>query len=140
MTAISTESPTLVIDDSQLMRLSIRNFLSEQGYTNIEEASNGLIALEKIKEARERSAPIRLIFLDWAMPGMDGLTFLKKCRADRKMDDTAIIMVTSVSEQGQTINAFEEGATAYITKPFGQENITKTMERVLSWAVRNGTD
>ncbi len=137
MTAIAPDSPILVIDDSQIMRRSLRNFLANEGYKNTEEASNGIIALEKIEEAKKRKSAFRLILLDWAMPEMDGLTFLKRCREDRDLDDTAIIMVTAISDQAHTIEAFESGVTAYLPKPFRQEDIAKTMKQVLAWAERN---
>jgi len=139
MTTIAPDSPILVIDDSQIMRRSLCNFLASEGYKNTEEAANGVIALEKIAEAKTRGKPFRLILLDWAMPEMDGLTFLKKCRADHAMDDTAIIMVTAISDQSHTIEAFESGITAYLPKPFRQEDIAKTMKQVLAWAERNAS-
>lgn len=139
MTTIALDSPILVIDDSQIMRRSLCDFLASEGYKNTEEAANGVIALEKIAESKTRGKLFRLILLDWAMPEMDGLTFLKKCRADRGMDDTAIIMVTAISDQSHTIEAFENGVTAYLPKPFRQEDIAKTMKQVMAWAERNAS-
>ncbi len=137
MSSILPESPILIIDDSQIMRHSLKIFLAQEGFTSVEEASNGVIALEKIEEFKKRNNPFRLILLDWAMPQMDGLTFLKKCREDHAMDDTAIIMVTAISDQARTIAAFENGVTAYLTKPFRQEDISKTMKQVMVWAEKN---
>ena len=137
MTAITNDSRTLIVDDSTLTREMVRNSLSRIGYKNVEEASNGRAALEKIQEAKERKEAFRLIFLDWSMPEMDGLSFLKACRTDPEMADVAIIVLTASVEQNNMINAFEYGATAFITKPFISENIAKTMEQVLVWAEKN---
>ncbi len=138
MSAITKQSRTLIVDDSPLTREMVRNALTRIGYTNLDEASNGRIALDIIYEAMQKKEdPFRLVFLDWSMPEMDGLTFLKTCRAEPEMNDLAIIVLTASAEQANMVKAFQNGATAFITKPFISENISKTMEQVLSWAEKH---
>ncbi len=138
MTAISKESRILLIDDSIMMRQMVRNILAGLGYKNAKEAPNGIIGLERIREAKEQNDPFRLIFLDWNMPEMDGLTFLKICRADPDMQDVPIVMLTAVSEQNNVIEALKSGVSGYITKPFSHENVAETMKQVSLWAEKHG--
>ncbi len=137
MGAITNTSRILVVDDSPLIQEMVRGALSKIGYANVDEAPNGRVALEKIAEAKQKEDPFRLIFLDWSMPEMDGLTFLTIFRANLEMHDVAIIVLTASVEQNNMIKAFQHGATAFITKPFISENIAKTMEQVLAWAEKN---
>jgi len=138
MGTITKTSRTLIVDDSPLTREMVRNALSRIGYTNLDEAGNGRIALDKIRDAKEKNEePFCLVFLDWSMPEMDGLTFLKTCRADPELSDLPIIILTASAEQANMVNAFQNGATAFITKPFISENIAKTMEQVLAWAEKH---
>lgn len=138
MATLCTESRILLVDDSMIMRKTIGNILAKLGYTNITEASHGLIALEAVQDAQKIGAPFRVIFLDVSMPEMDGTAFLKTCRSDPSLADTAIIMVTAVSEKSCMIEALQNGATAYVTKPFSPEQIAETMQLVTTWAANNG--
>lgn len=137
MGTITKQSRTLIVDDSPLTREMVRNALLHIGYPNLDEASNGRIALDKIRDAKQKNDPFCLVFLDWSMPEMDGLTFLKTCRADPDLSDLPIIILTASAEQANMVNAFQNGATAFITKPFISENIAKTMEQVLAWAEKH---
>lgn len=130
----------LIIDDSIIMRGMIRNILAELGYTNLEEAENGVVALGKIKAAKEQKDMFRIIFLDWAMPEMNGLCFLENCRADPEMKDVAIIMVTAVSENRDKIMAITKGATAYIAKPFEPKKVAEALDQASAWVEKIGTN
>lgn len=133
MSAISSNSRILVVDDSILMRQMIRNVLTGLGYANIQEASNGLEALDRLREANEQNDRFEMILLDWAMPEMNGLEFLKTCRAYPETSQTPIIMVTSVSEKTNMIEAMENGVTAYITKPFKPEDMAEMLKKLSVW-------
>lgn len=138
--AILKKSPILVVDDSLIMRQMIKSILSGLGYTRVEEASNGVAAVEKVEEAKNAGDCVRAIFLDWAMPEMDGLTFLRICRSDAEMAHVPIIMVTAISEQSSMVEALKEGATAYITKPFVPEKVAETLKLASTWAENNGSN
>lgn len=104
----------LLVDDSNTMRRMQKNQLTQLGQDNLLEAENGQIALEVL----ESNMPVDIVLLDWNMPVMDGLTFLKTVRANAKYKDVKVIMCTSESEKSKVIEAMKEGANNYIVKPF----------------------
>jgi len=65
----------LVVDDFSTMRRIVRNLLKELGYSNVDEAEDGQMALSKL-----RSEPFDFVISDWNMPVMDGLTMLQNIR------------------------------------------------------------
>jgi len=138
MTKLRSDIPLLIVEDSMVMRQMIQNILADLGYNNISVAPNGAVALEKIKESQRLGTPYQMVFLDWGMPEMDGLLFLKTCRAHRDLDRMAIIMLTAVSDKNCMISALENGATAYITKPFTPEDVAEKIEQVSEWIKNNG--
>lgn len=103
----------LVIDDSRAMRVIIRKTLTELGI-EVVEAGDGREGLEQLRKAPDTD----LVLVDWNMPGMNGLDFIKAVRADRAYTPVRIMMVTTETEQGQLIRALEAGADEYLMKPF----------------------
>jgi two-component system, chemotaxis family, chemotaxis protein CheY len=101
----------LLVDDSRTMRNVQKKILNDLGYTNISEASDGLEALE-VSAAETPD----LIMLDWNMPNMDGITFLRKYRETDT--ETPIIMVTTEAEKARVIEAIKAGVNNYVVKPF----------------------
>jgi CheY-like chemotaxis protein len=122
------EISILIVDDSSAIRQTVKSTLISMGYTNIQIAMNGKDALEKI-----RSHNFKVIFLDWNMPEMDGLTFLKVFRHELGIKDAAVIMLTAVSDKKDVLTAMENGATAYVTKPVSVETIKKKMQQAVDW-------
>jgi two-component system chemotaxis response regulator CheY len=103
----------LIVDDSSLMRSTIKGYFTEMNFScTYAEAKDGKEALTQLQ-----SRPIDLILLDWNMPKMSGLDFLKKVRAMDQYKDLPIIMVTSESAKVNVIEAAMNGATDYILKP-----------------------
>ncbi len=111
----------LTVDDSIAVREIIKNALDVLGYESVE-AENGVVALRKL---HENSGEILLILLDWNMPEMDGITFLRTIKQDPDFRNIPVTMVTSENEKGKIINAISEGAKNYIIKPFTQEDLIK---------------
>lgn len=101
----------MLIDDSKTMRNIQRSVLSTLGYTEIEEACDGQDALSKVGAFSPD-----LILVDWNMPTMDGLTFVKTFRQQNKT--TPLIMVTTESEKSRVIEAIKAGVNNYVVKPF----------------------
>ena len=106
----------LVIDDSRTVRIIIGQILREIGMEVIE-AKNGVEALELIK----RDPDVELMLVDWNMPEMNGLDFIKVVRSDRTFDGVRILMVTSESQGEQVMQALNAGANEYLMKPFNKE-------------------
>ena len=106
----------LVIDDSRTVRLIIGKILTELGLEVIE-ASNGREGLEQLRQ----SAGADLVLVDWNMPEMNGLEFIKAVRAQRAYDGVRLVMVTTETEQEQVLRALDAGANEYVMKPFTRE-------------------
>jgi two-component system chemotaxis response regulator CheY len=109
----------MVVDDSKAIRMILSKTLAEVGY-EVCEAANGREALEVFE--RERS-PISLILVDWNMPQMDGLEFVKHLRADPRNSSVVLMMVTTETEIEQMVKALDAGANEYVMKPFTKEII-----------------
>src|SRR5262245_52598030 len=106
----------LVIDDSRAVRIIINKILQEIGM-EVAEAANGADAMEQLR----RLPDVDLILVDWNMPVMDGLEFIKSVRAQRAFDTVRIIMVTTETESEQVTRALEAGANEYVMKPFTKD-------------------
>lgn len=103
----------LVVDDSEMMRNIVKQAISDnapQANANFYEASDGQEALEITGKEK-----IDLILLDWNMPRLDGLSFVKKVRGAGGV--TPIVMITSVTDQDKIMEAGKAGVNSYIEKP-----------------------
>lgn len=107
----------MLVDDSATMRRIQRTQLAGLGITDIVEAANGQEAVDLMPA----SMPVDVILLDWNMPVMDGLAFLKRLRSDSAYQNVRVVMCTSESEKKKVIEALKEGATNYMVKPFTPE-------------------
>ena len=103
----------LLVDDFPTMRKIVRNLLKEAGFTDIEEAENGLMALEKL-----RAGQFELVITDWNMPEMTGLELLKKIREDDSLKNIPVLMVTAEATKECVVEAVQAGVSNYIVKPF----------------------
>ena len=103
----------LVVDDFSTMRRIVRNLLKELGFTNVEEAEDGLVALSKL-----RAGNFDFVVADWNMPNMDGLTMLQTIRADAALKHLPVLMVTAEAKKENIIAAAQAGANGYVVKPF----------------------
>src|SRR5262245_1392060 len=84
---------------------------------DVVEAANGREGLEQM----QRPPGVELVLVDWNMPEMNGLDFIKAVRADRAFDPVRIMMVTTETEQEQVLRALSAGANEYLMKPFSRE-------------------
>jgi two-component system, chemotaxis family, chemotaxis protein CheY len=107
----------LIIDDSRTVRIIIGKILREVGIGDVLEAGNGREALEQMKQ----SPDVELIVVDWNMPVMNGLDFVRAIRSQRGFDAVRILMVTSESESSQVTLALSAGANEYLMKPFTKD-------------------
>ncbi len=117
----------LLIDDSKTMRNIQKSVLAQLGYTAIEEACDGQDALSKVGAFQPD-----LILVDWNMPNMDGLAFVKAFRAGNKT--TPLIMVTTESEKSRVIEAIKAGVNNYVIKPFTPDLLSQRIGETMSKA------
>ena len=115
----------LVVDDFSTMRRILRNLLKELGYTNVDEAEDGVAALHKLE-----SQPYDFVITDWNMPNMDGLTLLRKIRSGDKLKHLPVLMVTAEAKKENIIAAAQAGASGYIVKPFTAAVLAEKIDRI----------
>ena len=106
----------LVIDDSRTVRAIVGKTLRDEGLEVIE-AANGREGLDRLHQ----TSGVDLILVDWNMPEMNGLDFIRAVRADRIYDAVRIMMVTTETEQAQVVRALDAGANEYLMKPFTRD-------------------
>lgn len=121
----------LIVDDAVHIRRLAARMLARVGFTTLE-ASDGLEGLRLLKIHRPD-----IVTCDISMPNMDGHEFLTAAKADEETRDIPIIIVTAVGQEGEASKAIEQGADAYITKPFSSNNLIETIQRQLE--KRSGT-
>ena len=119
----------LIVDDFSTMRRIIKNLLRDLGFTNTQEADDGLTALPMLQ-----SGSFDFLITDWNMPGMQGIDLLKAVRADDKLKGLPVLMVTAESKRDQIVEAAQAGVNGYVVKPFTagtlEEKISNIFERV----------
>lgn len=119
----------LVVDDFSTMRRIVRGLLKELGYNNVEDAEDGVDALNKLK-----SGNFDFVVTDWNMPNMDGLELLKTIRADATLSSLPVLMVTAEAKKENIIAAAQAGASGYVVKPFTagtlEEKLNKIFEKI----------
>ena len=115
----------LVIDDSRTMRIVLRRQLEQLGY-DVLEAADGQQALE-VLEAHRDDLPV-LATVDWNMPVMNGLDFVKAVRREAALRDLTLMMVTTEAEHGQIVRARAAGAHEYLIKPFTAEALVDKLD------------
>lgn len=123
--AVNLSMPVLVVDDYNTMVRIIRNLLKQLGFVNIDEASNGAAALEKMRERK-----YGLVISDWNMEPMTGYALLQEVRADPGLARTPFIMVTAESKTENVIAAKKAGVSNYIVKPFNAQTLKAKIEAV----------
>jgi len=116
----------LVVDDFQTMRRIIINLLRQLGFTNVVEAADGRLGLEKVEDDK-----IDLIVSDWNMPNMSGLEFLKSVRAHPEYKSLPFIMVTAEGKKENVIAAVQAGVNNYIVKPFNAATLKEKLSKVI---------
>ncbi|MCB1995290.1 MAG: response regulator [Burkholderiaceae bacterium] len=115
----------LVVDDSSSVRTVVGIALRRSGYEVIE-AHDGHSALAKLD-----GRPIHLVISDVNMPGMDGLTLLREIKKHPKYRCTPVMMLTTESAAEKKDIGRQEGARAWMTKPFQAEQMVHAVQRLV---------
>ncbi|MBU1237132.1 MAG: chemotaxis response regulator CheY [Gammaproteobacteria bacterium] len=116
----------LVVDDFSTMRRIVRNLLKELGYTNVDEAEDGAVALQKL----QGGGGFDFVVTDWNMPNMDGLTLLQSVRADPNLKALPVLMITAEAKKENIIAAAQAGASGYIVKPFTAGTLNEKLIKI----------
>ncbi len=103
----------LVVDDSRATRAILRRFLAELGF-EVLEAGDGHEGSAVLTEV----GCLDLALVDWNMPEVDGIAFVRWVRADPGLASMRVVMVTTESETSRVVEALEAGADEYVMKPF----------------------
>ncbi len=122
----------LVVDDFSTMRRIPRNLLKEQGFPHVEEAEDGVIALQKLQHGN-----FQFVVTDWNMPNMDGLQLLQSIRANPALRHLPVLMVTAEAKKENIITAAQAGADGYIVQTFTGARLGEKLEKIfekLGWA------
>lgn len=115
----------LVVDDFSTMRRIVRNLLKELGFTNVDEAEDGAIALQKLQ-----AGGFEFVVTDWNMPNMDGLTLLQSIRATPHLKHLPVLMITAEAKKENIIAAAQSGASGYIVKPFTAGTLSEKLNKI----------
>jgi two-component system chemotaxis response regulator CheY len=125
--ALDPKMPVLVVDDYSTMVRIIRNLLRQLGFTDIDDATDGATALDKMGNKR-----YGLVISDWNMEPMTGFDLLQRVRANPELETTPFIMVTAESKTENVIAAKKAGVSNYIVKPFNAQTLKAKIESVFA--------
>jgi two-component system chemotaxis response regulator CheY len=117
----------LILDDMSTMRKVVTKALKDIGFTDIQEAADGIIGWNVLTNS---TPAIQLIISDWNMPNCTGLDLLKKVRADPKYAAIPFILLTAEAEITQVKEALAQGVSNYVTKPFTADTLRQKIEQV----------
>ena len=116
----------LVVDDFSTMRRIIRNLLKELGYTNVDEAEDGRVALQKL-----RASHFDFVVSDLNMPIMTGFELLDAIRADAALKTLPVLLVTAEAKKEDIVTAARSGASGYIVKPFSKATLEEKISKIV---------
>ncbi len=117
----------LVVDDFSTMRRIVRNLLKESGFTEADEAEDGVAALHKL-----RNGNFDFVVSDINMPNKNGFELLKEMKADDKLKHIPVLMVTAEARKEDIVLAAQSGAAGYIVKPFTKAVLEDKVNLILT--------
>ncbi len=116
----------LVVDDFSTMRRIVRNLLKELGFNNVDEAEDGLVALQKL----QAGGGFEFVVSDWNMPNMTGIDLLRNIRSDPNLKHLPVLMITAEAKKENIIEAAQAGANGYIVKPFTAATLEEKLNKI----------
>ena len=116
----------LVVDDFSTMRRIVRNLLKEIGFAEADEAEDGVVALQKLRNNR-----FDFVVSDINMPNMNGFQLLEQIKADERLRHLPVLMVTAEARKEDIVAAAQGGAAGYIVKPFTKATLEEKVANIL---------
>ncbi|MBI3531006.1 MAG: chemotaxis protein CheY [Curvibacter sp. PD_MW3] len=116
----------LVVDDFSTMRRIVRNLLKESGFSEADEAEDGVVALQKL-----RNGNFDFVVSDINMPNMNGFQLLAEIKKDDKLKHIPVLMVTAEARKEDIVLAAQQGAAGYIVKPFTKATLEDKLIHIL---------
>ncbi len=123
---LPTDMKFLIVDDFSTMRRIVRGLLKEIGYTNAEEAEDGSVALNMLKNGK-----FDFVVSDINMPVMNGFELLAAVKADDTLRHLPVLMVTAEARKEDIVRAAKDGAAGYIVKPFTKATLEEKVQKIM---------
>lgn len=115
----------IIIDDSRAMRRILRQIVTNLGFAVVE-AENGLQGLERLEQCQR----VDLVLVDWNMPVMNGIEFVKSVRAKSEYERVRLVMVTTETEPTRMARALMAGVDEFVMKPFTEEILVEKLKLI----------
>ncbi|MCA3239966.1 MAG: chemotaxis response regulator CheY [Rubrivivax sp.] len=122
----TTDLKFLIVDDFSTMRRIVRGLLKEMGCNNADEAEDGAVALNMLKNSK-----FDFVVSDINMPNMNGFDLLKAVKADESLRHIPVLMVTAEARKEDIVMAAQSGAAGYIVKPFTKATLEEKVQKIL---------
>ena len=123
---MNTDLKFLIVDDFSTMRRIVRGLLKEIGYNNAEEAEDGSVALNMLKNGR-----FDFVVSDINMPVMNGFELLSAVKKDEGLKHIPVLMVTAEARKEDIVLAAQTGASGYIVKPFTKATLEEKVQKIV---------
>ncbi|MCW5666152.1 MAG: chemotaxis response regulator CheY [Piscinibacter sp.] len=121
-----TDLKFLIVDDFSTMRRIVRGLLKEMGCNNAEEAEDGAVALNMLKNAK-----FDFVVSDINMPNMNGFELLSAIKKDEALKHLPVLMVTAEARKEDIVRAAQDGAAGYIVKPFTKATLEEKVQKIM---------
>ena len=121
-----TDLKFLIVDDFSTMRRIVRGLLKEIGFHNADEAEDGGVALNMLKNGK-----YDFIVSDINMPVMNGFELLNAVKADEALKHLPVLMVTAEARKEDIVRAAKDGAAGYIVKPFTKATLEEKVQKIM---------
>jgi two-component system chemotaxis response regulator CheY len=121
-----TDMKFLIVDDFSTMRRIVRGLLKEIGHNNAEEAEDGAVALNMLKNAK-----FDFVVTDINMPNMNGFELLTAVKQDESLKHLPVLMVTAEARKEDIVRAAQDGAAGYIVKPFTKATLEEKVQKIM---------
>jgi two-component system chemotaxis response regulator CheY len=115
----------LVVDDFKTMRRVLRSLLREMGLDDVDEASDGAAALERL-----RAEPADVVITDIEMPTMNGFELLSAIKKDERLRHAPVLMLAAEARKDDIVRCIQAGAAAYLVKPFGRATLEEKLRQI----------